>query len=500
MDVNAVIEPRCSRLASHASRLTHESSHGPESMCAPSVGHTGQHLDFVERFNLSSGGRLMIRHPFRHVLAACAAVAALMAAASALAFTPPPFPRIAGIDIGGPFDYNDASYQAELAKQSVMILNYYPGLAPGGESMQSVVAAIKAINPNALVFLYTDTDEQFTDASGSAFAPLINALNQMHWWLYTNTSFTTPVPSFYGNGGMTINNTPYTPKDADGDDSIDWITKWYVDTYTSQVPNIDGFFQDNVFIQPQVAGDWYRDGTVLQPSDPKAQAALQAGYERWFSLAHAMMPGKYQIGNVTMWSRYGDAVPSGYQEMADGGVLEAMIGESYSIEAWAGWQAMMNQYAAVMAVLNPPKLAIFNQWGSPTDYQSFRYGFASCLMNDGYYSFTSSASGYSGVVWFDEYNANLGQPTTPPPTAAWQKGVWRRDFTNGIALVNPKGNGPQTVQLGGTFVKINGSQDPAVNNGQKVTAVTLQDRDGLILLRESPIEQPKAPTGVSASG
>ena len=111
-------------------------------------------------------------------------------------------------------------------------------------------------------------------------------------------------------------------------------------------------------------------------------------------------------------------------------------------------------------------------------------------MNDGYYGFTSSATRYHGVVWFDEYNAKLGAAVGAPPTSAWQKGVWRRDFTNGIALVNPKGNGPQTVTLGGTFVKIKGSQDPAVNNGQTATQVTLQDRDGLILLRKSARAQP----------
>src|SRR6185312_12332296 len=103
----------------------------------------------------------------------------------------------------------------------------------------------------------------------------------------------------------------------------------------------------------------------------------------------------------------------------------------------------------------------------------------------------------NGVVWFDEYNAKLGTATTVPPTSAWQKGVWRRDFTNGIALVNPKGNGAQTVQLGGTFVKLKGSQAPTVNSGQTVTSVTLQDRDGIILLRQAPLKQPMAPPGIS---
>ena len=439
----------------------------------------------------------MIRHSLRHLVAASAAVAALATSASALAFTPPPFPRIGGIQISAPFDYNDPTYQAQLARQSMMILQYWPGMKPGGESMDSVVQAIKAINPNALVFLYTNSNEQYTNASGSADASLINQMKAMHWWLYTNPTLSSAVPSFYGDGATTINNTPYTPKDSSGDDAIDFITKWFVSNYYTPNPHIDGLFMDNVFTQPRVAGDWYRNGTLLQPSDPKAEAAIQAGYERWFSLAHQLMPGKYQIGNIATWAENGAAVPSGYQGIADGGVLEAMVGASYSVEGWAGWQAMMNQYITAMQTLNAPKLAIFNQWGSPRDYQSFRYGFASCLMNDAYYDFTNTANGYTGVVWFDEYNANLGQAMSAASTAAWQKGVWRRDFTNGIALVNPKGNGPQTVQLGGTFVKIKGSQDSSVNNGQTVTSVTLQDRDGIILLRQAPLQQPRAPTGVS---
>jgi hypothetical protein len=436
-------------------------------------------------------------------MTAVAAIAALGSCASAFAFNPPPFPRIAGVQYGSPFDYSDASYLSQIEKQSITILQYWPGMEAGNQSMRSIVQAIKSANPNELVFLYTLTDEGWTSGDNSvARAAETGQLNSMRWWLYTGTSYTNAVGSFYGDGGYTINNTPYTPKDAQGDDSIDWLTKWFVNTYYGQVPNIDGFFMDNVFTEPRVAGDWYRNGTVLQPSDPKAEAAIQAGYERWFSLAHQLMPGKYQIGNVATWFEPGTAaVPAGYRGMSDGGLLEAIIGASYSIETWDGWQGMMSQYNSVMQAVKSPKLVIFNQYGSSTDYQGMRYGLASCLMNDGYFSYTDqSKGGYGGTTWFDEYNANLGEPTTSPPTAAWQKGVWRRDFTNGIALVNPKGNGAQTVQLGGTFIKIKGSQAPSVNNGQTVTSVTLQDRDGVILLRQSPVQEPKAPTGVSVSG
>lgn len=430
-------------------------------------------------------------------MTAIAAVGALATCASAIAFTPPSFPRLGGVDYGNPFNYNDSAVQAQLARQSVILLNYYPGMSMSGESMDSVAQAIHGINPNALVFLYVQSDYQNPGGAPDAWTSYRNQLNSMKWWLYPNTSDNSPVATQNSTSWYTVNNSPYTPKDSSGDDSIDWITKFYVSNYYKPNPHIDGFFMDNVFLQPNVAGDWYRNGVVLQPSDPKAQAAIQAGYERYFSLVRTLMPGKYQLGNVAEWGQSA-AVPGGYTNMADGGLMEAMIGASWSIEGWGGWQQMMSQYTRVMGALKAPKLAIFNQYGSPTDYQSFRYGFASCLMNDGYYSFTDPTKGYTGVVWFDEYNADLGQATTVPPTAAWQKGVWRRDFTNGIALVNPKGNGAQTVTLGGTFVKIKGSQASSINNGQTVTSVTLQDRDGIILLRQSPLQQPKAPTGVNA--
>lgn len=436
----------------------------------------------------------MLCSPLRKWPVTLAATAALVTCAAAQAFTPPPFPRIGGIQIGSPFNYNDPTYQAQLAKQSVMVLGYYPGMAPGGESMNSIVGSIKSINPNAQVFLYVDADDQFANPSqDTAYTSMIDKLNSMKWWLYSGGG---EVPNFYGDGGMTINDTPYTAKDSNGDDAIDWLTKWFVNNIYAPNSRIDGLYMDNVFTEPRVAGDWYNNGNVLQTSSAQAQQALQAGYERYFSLVHQLIPGKAELGNVGTW--FTDVpVPSGYKNMLEGGELEALIGKSYSIEGYGGWKAMEDQYYSVMNVTNAPKLVIFNQWGSPTDYQAMRYGLASCLMNDGYYSFTSTSAGYYGVVWFDEYNAKLGTPTEPPPTGPWQKGVWRRDFTNGIALVNPKGNGPQTVQLGGTFVHLKGSQDPSVNNGKSVTSVTLQDRDGLILLRQAPLQQPKAPTGVS---
>ncbi|MGH8295992.1 MAG: hypothetical protein ACRETZ_10940, partial [Steroidobacteraceae bacterium] len=294
----------------------------------------------------------MIGHSFRKILTGLAGAAALATCASALAFTPPPFPRLAGIEMGSQ-NYNDTSYQAQLAKQSLIILKYYPGMDPGGESMDSIVKQIKAINPNTLVFIYIQSDYQNPYGSPDAWSAYRSQLNSMKWWLYSGPGRTNPVATVGSSSWYTVNNSPYTPKDSSGDDSIDWITKFYVSSDYEPNPDIDGFFMDNVFVKPNVPGDWYDNGVVLQPSDPKAQAAIQAGYERYFSLVRQLMPGKYQIGNITQWGRSG-SIPSGYEGMADGGVMEAMIGASYSIEGYAGWQAMMNQYTEDVQALRSP--------------------------------------------------------------------------------------------------------------------------------------------------
>jgi hypothetical protein len=69
-----------------------------------------------------------------------------------------------------------------------------------------------------------------------------------------------------------------------------------------------------------------------------------------------------------------------------------------------------------------------------------------------------------------------------------EKGVYRRDFENGTALVNSTGV-DKTIGLGRAYYHINGTQDTSVNNGQSVDSVKLGSHDGVILLN-SPTPTP----------
>ena len=70
-------------------------------------------------------------------------------------------------------------------------------------------------------------------------------------------------------------------------------------------------------------------------------------------------------------------------------------------------------------------------------------------------------------------------------TATW----YRRDYEGGVALVNAT-NAAVTVDLGGTFRKIKGTQAPLVNDGSLATAVTIPAMDGLVVLRTDSTPQP----------
>jgi Hypothetical glycosyl hydrolase family 15 len=435
----------------------------------------------------------------------CLAFTAMLISGAAAAYTPPPFPRLAVSWLSNQ-NYGQATIQSQLARADIAIITTWPGWATNytgsGTGIQPVLGNIKAINPNILVFEYIKNNEiDGTIATNGAYSALFNKLSAMNWYLYPVGGSGTPVPSSWA-GATSINNTVFTPPDSNGDNWLSWFAKWAVSTLYTPNPSYDGFSIDNVFCQTRVTGDWNRDGTTDPSGSSQAGQWQRQGYASFVKTLRSVMPSnKFEIGNIGDWTEP-NAVLTEYQGVLDGGIMEAMIGETWSVEAWGGWQAMMTGYRQAMAALGGPKLGIFSQAGDPTDYQSFRYGFASTMMDDGYYQFSSTSNYNGSFPWFDEYNYQhqFGAAISSPPTTAWQNGVYRRDYTNGIALVNPKGNGVQTVTLEANYIHITGTQAPSINNGQTVRTLTLQDRDGVILLRTStapPSAVPAPPSNVA---
>jgi hypothetical protein len=117
-------------------------------------------------------------------------------------------------------------------------------------------------------------------------------------------------------------------------------------------------------------------------------------------------------------------------------------------------------------------------------------------MHNGYFFYSDSDTGYKNVKWFDEYDIDLGRAIDPPPQNPWKQGVYMRRFEKGMAIVNPKDNGTQTISIPSGYRRIAGQQDSSVNNGEPAVDVTLPERDGIILIAETAasVAPPQAPS------
>jgi len=280
------------------------------------------------------------------------------------------------------------------------------------------------------------------------------------------------------NGAWDINITTWAAPDANGQRYPQWAADWFDSQYFAGSSVFDFWYFDNVMVQPRdPPASWKLNGTSQNSTDADVGSAFRAGQAAEWAEARKLEPNMLLLGNVDS-----DLSSVEYKGQLNLALLECLTGQSWSLETWGGWTQMMSRYLGVTANLAPPQVAVFSACGGASDYVMLRYSLASALMGNGYFAYNGNGS-YSSASWYDEFNVNLGAALQPAVTAAYQNGVYRRDFQNGIVLVNPRGNGTQTVTLGGTFHKILGTQDPATNNGQAVTSVTLNAADGILLTR-----------------
>jgi hypothetical protein len=422
-----------------------------------------------------------------------------LALVASSAFAADTYPRLGTYAIGGKQDYYSDTYQKQLAAVQVAVLSYYPGWGVGaGVTMNDTVKKLKARNPNIKVFLY-ERPETESIPMDPTFTDVYTAIANNQWWLTTSGTSGSKVLSDFGNGHYIVNTTASARKNSSGQTWIQWYASWLQQKYVAPNPAIDGLFTDNVFYKPRRDGDWDLNGTTDSQNNAGVQSRYRAGYAQFSDLLRGSS-GKLQIANVADWGLSISSINE-YVGKFNGGVWEHFMGRPFSVETYDGWAEAMKNYRKIMAALAAPKYLVCSAQGAATDYQFVRYALASCSMDDGYFAYTDGSKQYQGVPYYDEFGVKLGAATSGPQTAAWQSGVYRRNFQNGIILVNPKGNGARTVTLEANYVKIKGTQAPSVNNGATVRTVTLQDRDGIVLLRPGSTTEaaPEAPAGFTVN-
>lgn len=448
----------------------------------------------------------------------------------------PNFPRLGMIYIGGDQTY-PASVWPIMAKFNVVVMG--GGRETWGDSRawtrEDVVNGVHSASTiGTKVFQYVDFESVDIRPAYNIYPTFTATVQANNWWLYENGTSGPQVTSPNNSNYFIINQTPWSPLDpathfspfqAAANYSYNEFIAGTAAHPRNAAPDMDGIYLDNVWYAPDANGDWNRDGVTDSDTDPTIVNGYRAGNADFAKETRRL--GKLVVGNNGDWPLASTATDPAtnpwaigplYQQY-NGGVDEAVLGATWSYETWAGFTVAMNNYRTLMEQVSEPKLEIFNQesltaQGSDpydsTPFHALRYGFAWALMNDGYYAGEIAADhigpSYGSQVWFDEFDAGglgegyLGQPVRDWRGAVQNKarwnygplGVWAREFEGGIAIMNPKGNGPVTISLedlGGPIWKhFLGTEDPETNDGRDVReSITLADRDGIILLRRYPL-------------
>lgn len=381
----------------------------------------------------------------------------------------------------------ESSNQVGLAKFDAVILNIYArsDVRYSGKTWQNVITKIRALNPDILLGAYTIIEETKDDSTKETNVDIDKYTKVQHenWWLRTGAG--AKIQAYRAT--CAINGSRYSTPDANGMRWPQWLAKRDFDKFFNPAlisgKGFDIWFVDNIRNKSLYLGDWDKDGLNDWSSGATALSAYRGMNTDYFAAMRGLAPHMILMGNAP-------CDLSMYPRALDASLNEAMFGQRWSLGGhppWGkghdgNWKKMMNQYNTQFQNVNT-NLVVFQTQGSSTDYQLFRYALCSCLLNNGYFSYSDKLVGYIVPPWFDEYDHKLGMPISDPQTMVWSNGVWRRDFEYGISLVNPT-TSAQTVTIGPGFQRISGSQDAATNNGGPATGpLTIPSRDGLILKR-----------------
>lgn len=283
-------------------------------------------------------------------------------------------------------------------------------------------------------------------------------------------------------------------RDNDGDHVIFWGSNWmlnitndrwtdYLSTFVADKLLSTGLFDGVFYDNSWYSVSWVNGGAIdadrngVNDDKAKLDAAWRAGMSRLYQETRA------KAGKQIMIIGNGD---QGYY-----GDINGIYFENFSTNSYISWEEKIRLYNLSQNTSVSPQSAIIgNTSADPAkaqiDYQKMRFGLTSALLGDGYYAYDAGSNSHAEKWWYDEYDVNLGEAlgsaTPQMGGAGYYKDVWKREFTNGIAVVNSLAE-KKEVDLGGEFEKIIGAQDPQTNDGGIVSKINVAAKDGLLLLK-----------------
>lgn len=322
-------------------------------------------------------------------------------------FYGPVFPRLFGCAIST--DSYTPAYLDAIARMDMTVVNFYPGASVGP---RFVVSELKRRNPGIKVYIYTDLNDQIDSPAWDTVMHRLSAKNE---WLLKDQQ---RIPAWGGKSFYCNLQTPSWPF---------WMAEYCDETFIKG-SGADGWYCDCVQEEQRVpVADFNGTGDI--PVTPE----ISATYRHTYALAFDRIR---QLSRLPVMGNCDNDLSSPeYQGALEGAYLEGLMGYSWSL-IHQGWDAVMARYRGSLRHTSSPHTVVFNVAGAPADFKLFRFAYTSCLLHDGYFSFSGANGNYGVVPWFKEYEIQLGRALDEHITP-YQSGVYRRRFQHGTVYCNP---------------------------------------------------------------
>lgn len=383
------------------------------------------------------------------------------------------FPRLANYFLH--WEITDA-HVAELAKWDLLILDMEVQ-----ENSRAQLLEIRRRNPKVVILAYITSQEIYDDVKFSNLAPLRRELSDKiidSWWLRDSRG--NRIVNWPENHMLNLSDGAGT--NSSGQRFNDILPEFIAGRI--QASGLwDGVFYDNTWgdihwLKPDL--DLNNDG--VPDSRSEADRLWEAGFMKMLQKTRRLTgPDFIIIGN--------GRVHAPYQEILNGMMLESFPSPW---ENGGNWQGSMQSYLRLPSQNASPQVSVINvNVKSQTNYSTLRFGLASALMGSGYYSYDYDITDHGQLWWYDEYNVKLGPAQSPPynllanNSLEIKEGLWRRDFRNGVAILNSTNQKQTYVLKQEELEKIAGTQDVRTNSGERVNYVQLDPQDGILLLKRN---------------
>ena len=327
------------------------------------------------------------------------------------------------------------------------------------EADAAMIPRLRAGNPHLTVLMYVDMmSADPRDPAGHS-----------DWAGYTDARASHPNWFLRGRGGR-----PLVFKDYPTSRVMDVGNTAYQDDGAARVgaeatsEGFDGVFLDdaNASLRWVISGGPAR--CVRYPTTARWQAAV-------YSFFTNVAPQLHRAGLLVVANIGGSTITHGLWKRWNG-PLDGAMEESFT-NGGTGRDSIQNgQWPAKLghALWSEAHAKLALDHAVTATRSGARYGLATMLLVANGENLYSASTGYSREVWWPEYRTANALGTPLGPYRVLRNGVYRRDFTHGVVLVNPHVRAKGPIRLGRTY---------SGSGLGTVRSVTLTPLSGLVLRR-----------------